>query len=260
MAFKTWQTGVHIQQDKVLAVALTREKSSWALRRWWQIPLAPDIVRDGQIRQPEQLVAALSPWRRELPRQHRIFIAFPAARTLQKSLPRPAMALRDSEQASWIASALSRELEMAPDALRFDYAEDTFSQSFAVTAAQSKEIAVLLDLAQQLRLQLAAITPDASALAHYLPFLTFPAQCVVWRDEHQWLWAMRHQWGRKAFHEAPSIGQLAALLALQPQEIALCDTAVFDPWQAVSRRQPPLPECGDSFTVALALAMGKMPV
>lgn len=27
MAFKTWQTGVHIQQDKVVAVALTRERA-----------------------------------------------------------------------------------------------------------------------------------------------------------------------------------------------------------------------------------------
>ncbi|MFX4310565.1 DNA utilization protein HofM, partial [Enterobacter sp. 63] len=58
MAFKTWHTGVHIQQDKVRIVALTKEKSTWSLRRWWAIPLADDILRDGQIIKPEQLVAA----------------------------------------------------------------------------------------------------------------------------------------------------------------------------------------------------------
>ena len=63
MAFKTWHTGVHIQQDKVLAVALVREKSGWGLRRWWQLPLAAGIIRDGQILQPEQLAAALREWR-----------------------------------------------------------------------------------------------------------------------------------------------------------------------------------------------------
>ena len=64
MAFKTWQTGVHIQQDRVLIVALAREKSGWRLRRWWAIPLAKDIIRDGKICQPEQLVDALRDWRK----------------------------------------------------------------------------------------------------------------------------------------------------------------------------------------------------
>jgi len=79
MAFKTWHTGVHIQQDKVLAVALVREKSGWGLRRWWQLSLAAGIIRDGQILQPEQLAAALREWRQLLPHQHQIFLAFPAA-------------------------------------------------------------------------------------------------------------------------------------------------------------------------------------
>ena len=30
----------------------------------------------------------------------------------------------------------------------------------------------------------------------------------------------------------------------------------FDAWSAIHRLQPPLPACGDSFTVALGLALG----
>ncbi|MEG1210535.1 MAG: DNA utilization protein HofM [Leclercia sp.] len=260
MAFKTWHTGVHIQQDKVLAVALVREKSGWGLRRWWQLPLAEGIIREGQILKPEQLAAALSEWRKMLPHQHQIYLAFPAARTLQRTLPRPAMTLRESEQSAWIASAMSRELEMAPDALRFDYAEDTFSHAYHVTAAQNKEVSTLLELAQLLRLRLATITPDAGALAHFLPFLQAPAQCVAWRDHDQWLWAMRHQWGRRGLAEAPGVEQLAALLALRTDEIACCDADRFDPWRVLSHCQPPLPENGAAFSVALALAMGGEPV
>jgi len=260
MAFKIWHTGVHIQQDKVLAVALVREKSGWGLRRWWQLPLTEGIIRDGQILQPEQLAAALREWRQTLPHQHQIFLAFPAARTLQRTLPRPAMTLRDSEQTAWIASALSRELEMAPEALRFDYAEDTFSQTFQITAAQNKEIDALLELARVLRLQLTTITPDAGALTHLLPFVQTPAQCIAWRDRDQWLWAMRHQWGRRGLAEAPDVERLAALLALRVEEIACCDMASFDPWCVVPHRQPPLPENGADFSVALALAAGGYPV
>lgn len=169
MAFKTWQTGVHIQQDRVQIVALAREKSGWCLRRWWAIPLDEGIIRDGKICQPEQLVDALRDWRKTLPHYHRVFLSFPAARTLQRTLPRPTVALRDSEQLSWLGAALARELEMSADTLCFDYAQDTFSNTFHVTAAQNNEVDTLLALAKTLRLRLVAITPDASALANLLP-------------------------------------------------------------------------------------------
>ena len=257
MAFKTWQTGVHIQQDKVLAVALTRERSGWRLRRWWAVPLAEGIILDGKICQPEQLVDALRDWRRMLPHYHRVFLSFPAARTLQKSLPRPAIALRDSEQLSWLGAALSRELEMPADALCFDYAQDTFSNTFHVTAAQNKEVETLLSLAKTLRLRLVTITPDAGALANLLPAVA-PAQCVAWRDKHQWLWAMRHQWGRRFTTEAENVTELAALLALGPDDIALFDCR-RDPWEILERCHAPLPDCGADYTVALALAMSEVP-
>lgn len=257
MALKTWQTGVHIQQDKVRIVALTKEKSGWRLRRWWAVPLADGIIRDGKILEPDQLVNALRDWRRALPHYHRVFLSFPAARTLQRSLPRPSIALRDSEQVSWVGSTLSRELEMSANVLCFDYVEDTFSNTFHVTAAQNKEVDALLLLAKTLRLRLAAITPDAGALVNLLPAVA-PAQCVIWCDRHQWLWAMRHQWGRRNATEARDAIELAALLALSPDDIAHFD-ATHDPLATVVCCQPPLPECGADFTVALALAMSEAP-
>ncbi|WP_431643137.1 DNA utilization protein HofM [Enterobacter mori] len=257
MAFKTWQTGIHIQQDRVLIVALTKEKSGWRLRRWWAVSLADGIIRDGKILRPEHLVAALRDWRRALPHYHRVFLSFPAARTLQRSLPRPSMALRDSEQVSWVGSTLSRELEMSTDGLCFDYVEDTFSNTFHVTAAQNNEVDALLLLAKTLRLRLAAITPDAGALGNFLPAIA-PAQCVAWRDRHQWLWAMRHQWGRRYATEAKDVTELAALLALSSDDIVQFD-ATRDPWKLLVSCQPPLPECGADFTVALALAMSEVP-
>lgn len=257
MAFKTWQTGVHIQHDKVRIVALTREQAAWSLRRWWDIPLAEGIIREGQILKPEQLVEALKRWRQMLPYYHRVFLAFPAARTLQKTFSGPALALRDSEKEAWLGSALSRELEMPAQTLCFDYSQDTFSRAFHVTAAQNKEVATLLSLAKTLRLRLASITPDASALANLLPVVE-PAQCVAWRDEHQWLWAMRHQWGRRERHQAANLSELAARLALSSDDIAFFDAQGQDPWSTLSRCQPPLPECGAEFTVALALAMSEV--
>ena len=257
MAFKIWQTGVHIQQDRVLIVALAREKLSWCMRRWWAIPLDEGIIRDGKICQPEQLVDALRDWRKTLPHYHRAFLSFPAARTLQRALPRPTVALRDSEQLSWLGAALARELEMSADTLCFDYAQDTFSNTFHVTAAQNNEIDTLLALAKTLRLRLVAITPDASALANLLPAVA-PATCVAWRDDRQWLWAMRHQWGRRITTEAENVSELSALLALGSDDIALFDSR-RDPWEILERCHAPLPDRGADYTVALALAMSEVP-
>ena len=257
MAFKIWQTGVHIQQDRALIVALAREKLGWCLRRWWAIPLDEGIIRDGKICQPEQLVDALRDWRKTLPHYHRVFLSFPAARTLQRTLPRPTVALRDSEQLSWLGAALARELEMSADTLCFDYAQDTFSNTFHVTAAQNNEIDILLALAKTLRLRLVAITPDASALANLLPAVA-PATCVAWRDDRQWLWAMRHQWGRRFTTEAENVSELSALLALGSDDIALFDSR-RDPWEILERCHAPLPDRGADYTVALALAMSEVP-
>ena len=257
MAFKIWQTGVHIQQDRALIVALAREKLGWCLRRWWAIPLDEGIIRDGKICQPEQLVDALRDWRKTLPHYHRVFLSFPAARTLQRTLPRPTVALRDSEQLSWLGAALARELEMSADTLCFDYAQDTFSNTFHVTAAQNNEVDTLLALAKTLRLRLVAITPDASALANLLPAVA-PATCVAWRDDRQWLWAMRHQWGRRFTTEAESVAELSALLALGSDDIALFDSR-RDPWEILERCHAPLPDRGADYTVALALAMSEVP-
>lgn len=255
MAFRFWQVGLHIQQHEALAVAVVRGASGWYLQRWWRMPLAPQTVNDGHIHDPEQLASVLRPWSRELPFRHHIHLSFPSSRTRQKAFPRPEMSLRESEQSAWLAGAMARELDMDPKALRFDYSEDALSPAYTVTAAQDKEISNLLTLAQTLKMQVKAITPDACALQRLLPFLPSPQKCLVWRDGTQWLWATRYAWGRKAAMEISGTDDLAATLSLAPDTVALCAKEGFDPWQAVLIRQPPVPAEGHAFAIALGLAL-----
>ena len=256
MAFRIWKIGLHIQQHDVLAVAIVRDASGWLLQRWWRMPLAHQVVVDGLIREPEQLTAVLLPWSRELPHRHHIHLSFPANRTLQKKLHRPAMTLREPEQTAWLSGAMARELDMEPDALQFDYSEDTLSPAFNVTAAQSKEISALLTLMHPLKVQVTAITPDASALQRLIPYLPEHQQCLVWRDDAQWLWATRSAWGRKSTGDIGSIDELATTLSLPTTAIAQCSPGGFDPLSAVSVRQPPIPTQSHHFAIALGLAMG----
>ncbi|HKS34852.1 MAG TPA: pilus assembly protein [Enterobacteriaceae bacterium] len=255
MAFGQWQVGLHIQQDKIAIVALQRGKSHWRLCRWWCIPLAAGTVDNGQILSPAALVSALRDWRKELPLQHDISLSFPAERTLQKTLPEPAMVLREPQQVQWVASAMGQALEMTPETLCVDYIEDKPARRWQVTAAQRQDLTPLRTLAAQLRLNVTAIVPDACALQRFLPWLTAPACVLAWSDSEQWLWATEQRWGRCTRRDAPVLSQLAARLSLPEEQLISCSH--FDPWQAITRLQPPLPESAEAFAVAIALALGE---
>jgi len=257
MAFKCWQLGLHLQPDNVFIVALVPNRCGWSLKRWWQLPLPPTTSAQHA---DEALLAVLSSWRRELPRQHAVSIAFPAHRTIQKSLPCAAMTLRESEQSAWIASTMSQQLEMTATSLCFDYHLAAEPPRWNVTAAQQQDVSRLQRLARLLRLQLSAITPDACALRAFLPYIKVNNAVLVWRDGAQWLWASREGWGYE-LDDATSPQTLSERLGVEPRRVVHCqayseNSLDFDAWDAVAQKQPPLPVSGDDFAVAIALAMG----
>ncbi|HCK7961968.1 TPA: DNA utilization protein HofM, partial [Salmonella enterica] len=110
MAFKTWQIGLHIQQHEALAIAVIRGASGWSLQRWWRLPLMNASTAEGTIPDPQSLAHVLRPWSRELPLRHRIYLSFPANRTLQRAFPHPPMRLREREQVAWLSQTMAREL------------------------------------------------------------------------------------------------------------------------------------------------------
>lgn len=258
MAISRWRIGLHIQQDGVYAIALMQEKSRSVLRRWWQLPLEAGTVIDGQIGQPERLHTALQAWSKTLPRRHQISLAFPAGRTLQKRLPRPTVRLGESAQLQWVTNNVARELGMPADDLRIDYTDDSLQPAWSVTAAQNSDVAALMTLADNLNLHLSAITPDACALQRFIPLLAPPLRWLAWRDASQWLWATRSDWGRRTYAEASTFEALAQVLGLPLAEGTLCDAGPdsFDPWSAIARLSPPLPENGTAWAIAIGLALG----
>lgn len=229
MAFRNWRLGMHIQQDSIAIVALLHERSHWALRRWWRIPLPPGLVRQGMVADVSALGSRLAAWRRELPAQHQVSIAFPAVRTLQKRLPYPQFALREREQATWVASAMSQQLAMPASALCIDYAPTSRDDGWQVTAAQRLDINVLRELAGRLRLRVAAIVPDASALGAFFPWMTAADQGLAWRDEKHWLWAMREAWQQHQ-RQRQQYQRRSAIAAWQPRLQALAADLPAQAW------------------------------
>lgn len=74
---------------------------------------------------------------------------------------------------------MSQQLAMPASALCIDYAPTSRDDGWQVTAAQRLDINVLRELAGRLRLRVAAIVPDASALGAF--FLDDCGRPVAWR-------------------------------------------------------------------------------
>ncbi|EKM0371580.1 pilus assembly protein [Cronobacter turicensis] len=253
-----WQIGLHIQPDIVISVALTPKRGGWRQQRWWALPLAP-YHDDEQRRQT--LIEALTPWRAQLPRYSSIRLGFPAQRTLQRELPRPVTALCEPECEAWLGAVAARQLSLPPDALAFDYTES--QEGYAVTAARAVEVAELTACARALRFTPAALTPDASALACFFPYVDNTCKVIVAQAGAQWLWATRDRWGVCATPGAEGLLSLGVQLNVPAQEITLCgaireegDWQRFDPWQAITWPCPPLPDERGRFAVAIGLALG----
>ena len=153
---------------------------------------------------------------------------------------------------------MTQQLAMPASSLCIDYAPTSRDDGWQVTAAQRLDINVLRELAGRLRLRVAAIVPDASALGAFFPWVTAAEQGLAWRDEKHWLWATQEAWGCDACDAIGSLSQLAGQLQVP---LRLCadagdEASRFDVWQVVHRRQPPLPADGDRYAIALGLALG----
>lgn len=265
MAFRLWQIGLEIQQDKIRALAMSRHGRGWRLRRWWQKPLPPGCIEAGRITDAAVLIAELKAWRSQLPLNYVLSMAFPAHRTLVRHVPAAASQLREPECETYVAGATARQLSMDPAALSMDYLAAVEDAGYAVTTARHQEVDVFQRCAIQARLALSAITPDASAVGALLPFLPNGVNAIaVWQAPH-WYYASAGRWAWSDASALSGVDTVCQALGMPVEAIAWCNLpddahtdvmAVFDPWCVFTHLQPPLPSDLQQWAVPIGLALG----
>lgn len=272
MVFTTWQIGMDIQHESIRIVAVQRQRQGWQLRHWWQLPLPEGTFRDGLIMNTEGLAKSLVEWRKELPLRHQIRISFPGARTLQRPVPAPDKRLSEPAREAYIASATARQLQMTSAQLCWDYLpSQDVADPHLIVAARQTDVAALLKSLAAIRLFPTTVTPGASALpALVSPCRLDKCQYLVHQEQGHWLWASTEpvpRWGWSDTNAVPTIFDLCQQLKTDPELVALshaqsspvpANILSLDAWRAFSRLQPPLPRNGAEFTVAIALAIGRV--
>lgn len=258
MASRVWKMGLHIQQDGVRAVALQRRREGWQLNKWWYFPVVNAVDHNGLIGDGEPLMTTLQALRAELPSQHHLRIAFPARRTLQRTLPLPDR-LCESECQAYVTASTAKALQMPPGSLLSDYSADAALTSLSVTAAHRQEVSYVTKLMARAGFSQYALTPDACALTSFFPFAGPQVQGIAAYDGEQWLWATRERWG---YHTQGGIHALSETLSLAPAQWLCCSECpepgfnACNPWQWLTWQHPPKAPDEWRFAVALGLAVG----
>lgn len=260
MVFRSWQIGLDIQCDGARAVALSRGRHGWCLQRWWDFPHSKTPPA-GQSELPEAMVD----WHRQLPLGAQLRVSFPGSRTLQKAVTPEPGALNETQRAMYLAASLSKPLHMNAAELSLDYCTQP-SGEYAVTAARREEVEAMRTVLHQIRLIPMAIAPDASALQSLIPFIAAKGySTLIHQSGEYWLWASADRWGSVGVALVATASALCQHIAVQTAQAVTCHQALagngvayFDPWSALMRLQPPLPEKGERYAVALALALARV--
>lgn len=258
MASRVWKMGLHIQQDGVRAVALQQRRQGWQLKKWWYFPLINATDHNGLIRSSEALLKTLQSLRAELPAQHHLRIAFPARRTLQRTMPLPG-SLCESECHTYVTASTAKALQMPPGSLLSDYYPDVAHTSLSVTAAHRQEVDDVTTLLERAGFSHYALTPDACALTSFFHFAAPQVQGVAVYDGEQWLWATQARWGSQAEGGMESLSETLSLTA--SQWLCCCESPAqgyhaCNPWQWLTWAHPPKAPDEWRFAVALGLAWG----
>ena len=117
----TWQVGLDIQEDSFCALAVQRRRYGWQLRHWHYQSVSSSCIGDKTAMLSPEIMAALSEWRRNLPRRVSLRIALPADVILQQSIKLPEPSLSLQEQSWLVEASMSKLFPLAARELAVDY-------------------------------------------------------------------------------------------------------------------------------------------
>ncbi|MBW7981278.1 hypothetical protein ES150_01720 [Enterobacillus tribolii] len=266
MFSQRWQTGVDISPGGMCAVALSRRRDGWQLKRWWQLSPPADLFCDGRLQRPRQLGEWLRDWRRELPANARIRLGLPPAQVMQRYLPRPDRQLSPAVRQEALRIAVEKQFHLSCKEMAYDYAPAARDgDGVVVTAARRRDLQGWLDA-----MSVAGLTPDAvditpCALRRVAALCgTPPDKLLLYRTSQTLLWVSpRPQplaYGCVAAGDDDvSQAVCAALQAGFTGDGYLLSGAAapaeWSPFGFLRQLQPPLPRQPQDFTLALGLAL-----
>lgn len=269
MAFQKWQVGLDIQNGQLCALGIQRRRQGWQLRHWWRHALPSETLSHGALQGSPQLITLLRRWRRQLPHVISLRVGFPSQAALQRSVPAPVATLREPALGRYAAAAAERLFPLAASELALDYrAVSLPPPRLCLTAARRSVLQQWLSTLRQAGLTPEVMELTCSALATVGKLMRLPEQAaLIHQLSDHWLWYLPGRpdavsgWspglfsleGETAGQILPTARQFWFSASLSGETLA--GMQPLQPLSLLQLMQPPLPDCGGYFTLALGLAL-----
>lgn len=267
MLFRHWQIGVDIQHDALRVVAVQRQRYGWQLRGWWQAPLEAGWVIQGRVVDLNAVAGALARLRRQWPLGYRIRVGMPVGRTVLRHVPSPAVQLREQAFHDYVGQVAARQLDIPVEKLCWDYTAQAERSGIDIVAAHHEDVTTLQRCLSLAQCRVDAITPDALALGIFQPVVG-EHQWIICRTCTHWVWSSSTGWGSLPVTDAAGCMAVCDQLRCVPQNAWFCGQItsddqkqinILEPWRAIQRVSPPLPDDDYRYALAVGLAMGEYP-
>lgn len=189
MYSQLWHVGIDLCQTTIQLVAARRSRKHWHLCECWQHPIPNQISDLSENKKRAILLDILVQWRRKLPKNCQVSIAFPSLRTIKQQITLPEQLTLQQPELGWYLRAQAEKLfPLSIEELTIDYR--VINRSAYLNGVRRSEILFWQELFQNSGFILTAIDVAPCVLRYLARLAELPDESwLVHYRQGEWLWS-----------------------------------------------------------------------
>lgn len=189
MYSQPWHIGIDLCQTTIQLVAARQNRKQWHLCECWQHPIPNEISNQSENEKRAILLDILVQWRRKLPKNCQVSIAFPSLRTIKQQIALPEQLTLQQPELGWYLQAQAKKLfPLNAEELIVDYR--VINHSAYLNGVRRSEILFWRELFKNSGFVLIAIDVAPCVLRYLARIAGLPDESwLVHYRQGEWLWS-----------------------------------------------------------------------
>lgn len=188
MYSQLWHIGIDLCQTTIQLVAARQSRKHWHLCECWQHSIPNEIPNQSANEKRAILLDILVQWRRKLPKNCQVSIAFPSLRTIKQHITLPEqLTLQQPELGWYLRAQAEKSFPLSIEELAVDYR--VINRSAYLTGVRHSEVLFWQKLFQNSGFMLTAIDIAPCVLRYLARSAGIPDESwLVHYRQNEWLW------------------------------------------------------------------------
>lgn len=189
MYSQKWNIGIDLCQTTIQLVAAKKSRKRWYLCECWQQNIQNEIASQSENNKHAILLKILKQWRRKLPKNCQVSIAFSSLRTLKQQFVLPTQLPLQQPELSWYLHTRAEKLfPLNSEEMVIDYR--IMDNHAYLNGVRKTEITFWQDLLHKSDFLLTAIDVAPCVLRYIARYAGLPDESwLVHYRQGEWLWA-----------------------------------------------------------------------